>query len=165
MRVVLINAPASAYEKSTIAPMGILNLAAFLESHGHEVKIVDVAATRVDLDEVVQEIASFSPGLIGTGALVTAYAYLPMTFLRWGVELYFAYYKFTRLFYKTAKDRQYEYNVDEKGGLLPDNLIVGKPQRHLTDDKLAVLKETPCAKVQLMTQRIVADIPSGAAND
>lgn len=76
MRVALVNTPASRFEKSRVAPTGILALAAWLERHGHEVRIVDAAATRAPNDSVVRDIAEFEPGLVGFGALVTAYRYV-----------------------------------------------------------------------------------------
>lgn len=76
MRVVLINTPASLYDKSTIVPTGLLMLAANLEQHGHQVRILDPAATRVPLADVIRDTCEFEPALIGIGGLVTAYRYI-----------------------------------------------------------------------------------------
>src|SRR4051794_34147629 len=76
MRVVLINTPASLHDKSTVAPTGVMMLAANLEQHGHQVRIIDPAATRVPHADVVRQAQDFEPGLIGMSGLVTAYRYI-----------------------------------------------------------------------------------------
>ena len=55
MKVVLINTPAALHEPSRIVPTGIISLAAYLEQHGHEVKVVDIARTRDPLDLAIAE--------------------------------------------------------------------------------------------------------------
>ena len=39
----------------------------------------------------------------------------------------------------TIADRQYEYRIDDKKSILPDNLIVNKPQRFMSDERIAKL--------------------------
>lgn len=76
MRIALINTPANKYVPSYIVPTGILQIAAWLEKHGHEVRVIDVAHRRQSTEEVINETGEFAPGLVGISALVTAYKYV-----------------------------------------------------------------------------------------
>lgn len=66
---------------------------------------------------------------------------IPPFLITYVLDAYFLYYKLTRKFYKTERDRQCEYEVDPDGGLKVRNLIVGDFQRHQPDEKLEVLAE------------------------
>jgi len=59
----------------------------------------------------------------------------PVPIVKIAVDAYFLYYKFSRKFFSTAKDRKYAFKTDAKGSILPERLIVGAPQRHLSDEK------------------------------
>ncbi len=76
MRVVLVNTPAALHEPSKIVPTGILNLAAYLRQHGHDVRVIDLAHTRAPFASAVRDASEFDPQLIGVGGLVTAYKYI-----------------------------------------------------------------------------------------
>jgi hypothetical protein len=65
------------------------------------------------------------------------------------VDAYFAYYALTRTFFRTPKDRRHEYRTDATGALLPAQLIVGKPQRHLSSKELEALRSLPQERVPL----------------
>ena len=71
------------------------------------------------------------------------YSYIPTPILAYLVDLYFLYYRISRRFFKTKKDRQYEYRLDTKGSLLPDNLIVMRPQQHLSPEQLVAVVVQP----------------------
>lgn len=81
------------------------------------------------------------------------YTYIPSPVIGFITDLYFLYYRVSRKFFKTKKDRQYEYRVDKKGALLPDNLIVGQPQQHLSHERLEVLTRAP--RIKLVLERPV----------
>lgn len=53
------------------------------------------------------------------------------------------WYRFSRLFYKTEKDRRLAIETDAKGAIMPANLIVGTPQRHISPEKLQSLLQAP----------------------
>lgn len=76
MRVVLVSTPTRIKEPNYIVPTGIISLAAYLETQGHEVHVVDAAALREPNEKIVQRIAAFDPRLIGVGGIITAYAYI-----------------------------------------------------------------------------------------
>lgn len=76
MRVVLLSTPTRIYVPNYIIPTGIISLAAYLESCGHEVKVVDAAALREPNDRIVRRVTEFGPDLIGIGGIITAYAYI-----------------------------------------------------------------------------------------
>ena len=82
--------------------------------------------------------------LLWNGKSVFLWGVLPRLF-----DIYSLYYKVTRRFYKTVKDRTYEYKVDAKGALLPDRLIVAKPQRYLTPERLAEVLLQPKEEIRL----------------
>jgi radical SAM superfamily enzyme YgiQ (UPF0313 family) len=46
-------------------PLGLCYLAAVLKEKNHEVKIIDAAAERLSVEEVIRRIADFSPGIVG----------------------------------------------------------------------------------------------------
>lgn len=75
--------------------------------------------------------------------------YIPSPLIPAILKVYFAYYDFTRKFFKTAKDRKYEYKLDAKRALLPDNLIVQIPQQHLTPEKLALVMKKPVKTIMI----------------
>lgn len=77
------------------------------------------------------------------------YSYIPTPIMRYLVDLYFVYYKISRKFFKTKKDRQYEYRLDKKGSLLPDNLIVAHPQQHLSPKQLAAIVVRPRVRIPI----------------
>lgn len=78
----------------------------------------------------------------GKGAFMTG-------ILPYLIDVYFLYYNVTRNFYKTRKDRLYAYKVDDKGALLPDKLIVAKPQRFLAPERLAEVLRQPKETIEL----------------
>ena len=68
---------------------------------------------------------------------------IPVPLLSFIVDAYFAYYNLSRRFFTTAKDRQYEYKVDAKGALLPENLRVSHPQQYVPPEKLSIVLRAP----------------------
>lgn len=75
--------------------------------------------------------------------------YVPTPLLPLLLKAYFAYYRLTRRFFNTGKDRQYEYKVDAKRALLPDNLIVSAPQQHLTPERMTAVMKRPVKMIML----------------
>lgn len=71
---------------------------------------------------------------------------IPAPLVRYIVDAYFVYYRVSRNLFKTAKDRQYDYEVDSDGALKVQHLNVGDYQRAVTDDKLAQLNEKALAR-------------------
>ncbi len=77
-RIALIHpaAPAaSAFDRlgrSSIPPLGLLYLAAALEQAGHSVRVFDLALPRHDR-QLLAELRSFAPDLVGLGTLAPAY--------------------------------------------------------------------------------------------
>lgn len=76
MRVVLLSTPTRTYAPNYIVPTGIMSLAAWLEKHGHQVKIVDAAALRESNDKIIERVKEFNPDLVGVGGIITAYSYI-----------------------------------------------------------------------------------------
>ena len=74
---------------------------------------------------------------------------IPTPLLPLILKVYFAYYRLTRRFIKTANDRRHEYKLDAKRALLPDNLIVSAPQQHLTPERLAAVVRKPVKTIML----------------
>ncbi len=68
---------------------------------------------------------------------------IPTPIVRHVVDAYFAYYRLSRRFYRTTKDRMCAYQVDKAGSILPRNLIVGDTQGHLSEEKVAKLLARP----------------------
>jgi hypothetical protein len=81
------------------------------------------------------------------------YTYVPSPIMRHLVDLYFVYYRITRKFFKTKKDRQFEYRLDKKGSLLPDTLNVSKPQTHLSPQQLADVVAQPKIRIPIHAVR------------
>lgn len=80
MRVVLLSTPTRTYVPNYIVPTGIMSLAAWLEKHGHQVKIVDAAALRESPEQIAARVRELDPELIGIGGIITAYSYIiPLT--------------------------------------------------------------------------------------
>lgn len=76
MRTILLSTPTRGYTPNYIIPAGILSLAAYLEQHGHEVRVVDAAALREPNPAIVSRVQDFAPDLIGIGGIITAYSYI-----------------------------------------------------------------------------------------
>lgn len=76
MRIVLLSTPTRVYSPNYIIPTGIVSLAAYLRTFGHEVRIVDAAELREPYGAIVRRVAEFEPHLIGVGGIITAYAYI-----------------------------------------------------------------------------------------
>ncbi len=81
------------------------------------------------------------------------YTYIPTPIMRVLVELYFLYYRTTRKFFKTKKDRQFEYKLDKKGSLLPEKLNVSRPQTHLSPEQLSDLVSQPRVRIPIHAVR------------
>lgn len=77
------------------------------------------------------------------------YTYIPSPFIPLLLELYFAYHKLSRRLFSFPKDKQYEYKTDKKGSILPDKLIVGPIQHHLSDEQLASLMAKPKIRIPI----------------
>jgi len=75
--------------------------------------------------------------------------YVPSPLLPMVLKAYFGYYRLTRRFFKTRTDRKYDYKVDAKGALLPDNLIVSTPQQHLTPERLTAVMRKPTKTIKI----------------
>jgi anaerobic magnesium-protoporphyrin IX monomethyl ester cyclase len=56
--------PAIAKSGTFYYPMWLAYATGYLESRGHEVKLIDAAASRIPLDEVVKQIKEFNPSLL-----------------------------------------------------------------------------------------------------
>ena len=69
--------------------------------------------------------------------------YIPSPLLPFMVDLYFMYYRISRKFFKTAKDRLYEYQTDSRGSILPSTLLVTPPQQFVPPEKLETLVKAP----------------------
>ena len=72
-RVALVNLPfqgriASVAQTSVGPPMGLAHVGAVLEAAGHSVRIVDANAVPMDLDRIVEQLAGWQPGVVGTTA-------------------------------------------------------------------------------------------------
>lgn len=52
-----------------LPPLGLLNMAAILEEHHHQVTIVDAPVENLDLEQILERIASWAPDFIGVSAL------------------------------------------------------------------------------------------------
>ncbi|MBF0178020.1 MAG: B12-binding domain-containing radical SAM protein [Magnetococcales bacterium] len=76
MRVVLLTTPTRTSLPNSAIPHGIIALAAYLETMGHEPCVIDAALERSDLAALSKKVADCSPGLIGVGGIITAYAYV-----------------------------------------------------------------------------------------
>lgn len=74
---------------------------------------------------------------------------VPAPLLGLVLEVYFAYYRISRRFFLTERDRKYDYKVDGKGSILPETLLVSSPQQHLTAEKLAHVQNLPRQVIQL----------------
>lgn len=74
---------------------------------------------------------------------------IPTPIVRHLVDVYFAYYRLSRKYFRTAKDRRYKFQVDDTGSILPQNLIVGDKQGHVTDEKMAEIKSRPRLRIPI----------------
>jgi len=61
---------------NTVLPMGVLYLASYLGTHGHSVKIIDIARTRQDEATTLAEVGEFAPDVIGISGIITAYLFV-----------------------------------------------------------------------------------------
>ncbi|RLF21885.1 MAG: B12-binding domain-containing radical SAM protein [Thermoprotei archaeon] len=50
-------------------PLGLAYIAAVLENHGHEVRIIDTAITKLDLPKFIHEVKSWRPDVVGLSLL------------------------------------------------------------------------------------------------
>jgi hypothetical protein len=85
MRVTLINppldtvlahghvSPVTAYLFYNSAPLGILYIAAMLETHGYKVSAIDAAAARHDIAATVREVERLKPEVIGIGSTTVVF--------------------------------------------------------------------------------------------
>ncbi|MFB0526580.1 MAG: radical SAM protein [bacterium] len=51
-----------------VPPLGLCALAAFMKVHGYKAKIIDMAAERRSIGDIIQEISQYSPDVIGISA-------------------------------------------------------------------------------------------------
>lgn len=72
LRIVLIYTPARPSVPNYFPPIGLMSIAAYLESNGFEVKLLDNAKER-NIDWVISECQKFKPAIIGIGGIITAY--------------------------------------------------------------------------------------------
>lgn len=77
------------------------------------------------------------------------YTYIPTPIVRWIVEAYFVYWKLIGRRLNAVHLRKYEVKIDEDGAILPDRLIVGRPQRFVPDDRIAALVEKTRVRIPL----------------
>ncbi len=59
--------------RSVQQPLGIAYLAAVLERQGHEVRLVDAPAMRYDIEDIVREVKSFAPDLVGISVTTASF--------------------------------------------------------------------------------------------
>ena len=74
---------------------------------------------------------------------------VPTPLLPFIVGVYFAYYKLSRKFFKTKRDRQCEYKTDSRGSILPDKLLVTAPQTFVPPEKLETMLRAPKKVVRI----------------
>ncbi|MFC1599310.1 B12-binding domain-containing radical SAM protein, partial [Candidatus Omnitrophota bacterium] len=61
--------------QSPILPLGIAYLAAFIEKHGYQVRILDIHAQRLTEDEVITRLRDYDYDIVGISALINQYSY------------------------------------------------------------------------------------------
>lgn len=66
MRLLFINPSTSKYTRSVSVPLGILSIASYLESNGHQVKIYDRTVEKIKLEDVIE---GFHPQLVGVSMI------------------------------------------------------------------------------------------------
>lgn len=66
MRILFINPSTSRYTRSATVPLGLLSIASYLESKGHNVRIYDRTVDKTDLHKVID---TFMPQLTGISML------------------------------------------------------------------------------------------------
>lgn len=59
--------------EAVVPPIGLMCIAANLEKHGHEVRIFDLEMSRTPIDELISELQTFDPGLVGLGTATPTY--------------------------------------------------------------------------------------------
>ena len=74
--IVLIFPPIRVWDRPRNFPAGLGILAAILRNAGYRVKVIDVNGLRISEDEVLEEILSVSPKIIGIGGLITTYGWV-----------------------------------------------------------------------------------------
>ena len=77
MRILLIYPPITAQEPIKIEPhppLGLAYLAAFLEKHNHQVKILDALVLGLTDNQICQRIKKYRPELVGISQMFTNYA-------------------------------------------------------------------------------------------
>jgi len=77
------------------------------------------------------------------------HTYIPTPIVRWIVEAYFIYWKLIGRKLNAEHVRKYEVKIDEDGAILPDRLIVGRPQRFIAEDRIAALVEKTRVRIPL----------------
>lgn len=76
MRIAFISTPTRTYVPNSSPPFGILYLAAYLQKKGHMVAIIDVARTRQENADTIQELRVFKPDVIAVSGIITAYGFI-----------------------------------------------------------------------------------------
>lgn len=66
MKVLFINPSTARYTRSVSVPLGLLSIASYLESKGHEVKIYDRTVDKTKAEKVFSD---FAPGLVGISVM------------------------------------------------------------------------------------------------
>ena len=75
-RVAFISTPTRTYAPNSSPPFGILYLAAYLRTKGHQVTVIDVARTRQDNSVTIRELMDFRPDAIAVSGIATAYRFI-----------------------------------------------------------------------------------------
>jgi radical SAM superfamily enzyme YgiQ (UPF0313 family) len=78
---------------------------------------------------------------------------IPSPILPWIVGAYFLYFRLSRRLFRTRKDRQYDYEVDRRGSILPARLLVTQPQQHMSEEKLEAVLRAPRQVIRLVDIR------------
>jgi anaerobic magnesium-protoporphyrin IX monomethyl ester cyclase len=76
MKVVLVTSPGSPGSSNNVIPVGILNIAAYLEEKGVNVSVIDAGQNIEPVEDTINRISQLGPDLVGIGGLVTAFDYI-----------------------------------------------------------------------------------------
>lgn len=66
MRVLFINPAPKGFTRSVTAPLGLLSIASFLNSKGHEAKICDRTVKKIGIKKIIKE---FKPDIVGVSVI------------------------------------------------------------------------------------------------
>jgi anaerobic magnesium-protoporphyrin IX monomethyl ester cyclase len=76
MKVLLISTPTRTDQPNMMPPIGLLYLASSLRNAGNTVELIDIARTRQENTETIEQIGKIKPGLIAISGIITAYKFI-----------------------------------------------------------------------------------------